>query len=701
MGVTVQAGEAPATRVHATRDVLWLVAMYVIAVVLYIALGRMREVPVLNPDEFIYGHLARGIADGTGFDWRGDATRLYALLYVLLITPAWVVGSAVTAFTIAKAIGAVLLCLVCVPVFLLARELLGSRLALLAAGLSLAGTWMTASSMLLTENAALPLATAALCACVMALREPGSRWIWWALGFALLAAFARIQVIVLVPAILAALGVDVLRHRPEWRERAGEHRVALIAFGALTALIAVLGIAGSSLLTGSLYESTSGFPVFSGGNLASSLRQLIVLVAVAGFVPLALIVPLAGTRAAWRDELLGPLLAVLAPATLVFVLQTGWFLHGLDYNWGIQRYVAYVVPLALVATLAAATRWRELPRWSWAVPVVAAPVLLLGGRMVWLDELGAFATGQVAKAAGLSPWVSVAVVMALVGLLALWLVRREGGRAGGERAAMAAGVLLLVVLVAQSAVAWVWPIDRDDAWRKGFPSDLAWLDKAAGGPVSRLVVSSSHPRWPTVDFFNKDVDRVYALDSASRDRIQGKVCTWTIGPTGEAVFDPGCGPTPTRFYLDDPAARITFDGQKTVATTKGTGRIVEVPGVPGVPKVTSLLVLPCDDRTLLNDQGKALGYGSRVCRPLTSGYFWLDEPATLVLGVKGGKRAHTATSGDRTWEIPPGKVTTVRIPVPAGGSQLELEFDDLELPLGYPDVVSARLERGGASKPIL
>lgn len=701
MGVTVQSGRPTAARSGIGRDVWWLGAVYVVAVLAYLALGQLREVPVLNPDEFLYGHLAQGIADGTGFAWRGESTRLYALLYVLLITPAWIVGSAVSGFAIAKAISAALVCLVCIPVFLLARELLGARLALLAAALSLTGTWMTTSSMLLTENAALPLATAALCAAVMALREPRSRWIWWALGFALLAAFARVQVAAVIVVLLSALGADVARHGTAWRARAQEQRVPLITFGALTLLLVVLALAGSSALTGSLYETTTGFPLFAPGNISSAVRQMIGLVAAAGFVPAALLVPLAGTRAAWRDETLGPLLAVVAAATAVFVAQAGWFLHGLDYGWAIQRYVAYVIPLALIATLVAATRWRDLPRWAWAVPVLAAPLMLLGGKMVWLDELGAFAASRIADAGGLSPWVGVAVAMLALGLLAMWLVRREGERGGSDQAALAIGVLLLVVLLAQSAVAWIYPIQRDRDWRGGFPANLAWLDRSSGGPVSRLVVSSSHPRWPTTEFFNRNVDRVYALESADKDRIQGKVCSWTIGPTGEAVFDPSCGPTPTRFYLDDPAARITFDGARTLAATRGTGRIVEVPGVPGVPKVTSLLVLPCDDRTLLNGQGKALGYGDRVCRPLMSAYLWLDAPATLALRVQGGRRAHSAQSGDRTWPIPAGKVSTIRVPVPAGSSQLELRFDDFELPLGYPDVVGAALEQGGRTRSIL
>ncbi len=128
---------------------------------------------------------------------------------------------------------------------------------------------------------------------------------------------------------------------------------------------------------------------------------------------------------------------------------------------------------------------------------------------------------------------------------------------------------------------------------------------------------------------------------------------------------------------------------------------MSVSGAPVVPKVDALLVLPCDDRTLLDRHGRALSYASRVCRPLLSGYFWLEEPTTLVLGVKGGTEQHVAQSGDRTWVIPPGRVTPIRIPVPSGSSQVQLQFEDLELPLGYPDIVSARLEGGGVSRSLL
>ena len=98
------------------------------AVVVYAALGTRRDVPLFNPDEFIYGHLSQSLAHGDGLTWRGEPQRLISLLYVLLITPAWWLGSTVTGYAAAKIIGAAVLCTVAIPVYLLARTLLTPRL---------------------------------------------------------------------------------------------------------------------------------------------------------------------------------------------------------------------------------------------------------------------------------------------------------------------------------------------------------------------------------------------------------------------------------------------------------------------------------------------------------------------------------------------------------------------------------------------
>ena len=51
---------------HDNAGLLRLGLLYVFSCAAYIALGRGIHVPVIAPDEFTYGELARSIADGHG-----------------------------------------------------------------------------------------------------------------------------------------------------------------------------------------------------------------------------------------------------------------------------------------------------------------------------------------------------------------------------------------------------------------------------------------------------------------------------------------------------------------------------------------------------------------------------------------------------------------------------------------------------------
>ena len=76
------------------------------------------------------------------------------------------------------------------------------------------------------------------------------------------------------------------------------------------------------------------------------------------------------------------------------------------------------------------------------------------------------------------------------------------------------------------------------------------------------MVTASHPRWPTTELFNREVARVYALTTTTQRLEHGRVCTWTADAGGRAIFEPACGPPPRTLYVDDPAAHVTFAGQR-------------------------------------------------------------------------------------------------------------------------------------------
>ena len=72
------ASEGPASRsgtsehaVSGHLPVILLVALYVVAVIVYVLLGRGAPVPQVSPDEFTYSSLARSVAEGNGLTWNG------------------------------------------------------------------------------------------------------------------------------------------------------------------------------------------------------------------------------------------------------------------------------------------------------------------------------------------------------------------------------------------------------------------------------------------------------------------------------------------------------------------------------------------------------------------------------------------------------------------------------------------------------
>ena len=128
--------------------------------------------------------------------------------------------SVVNSYQAAKVLGAFLASSVVVPVWLLARAYVGPRLALIPAALCIVGlAWMQITEFMASENLAFPLATASLAATVMAMRDTRSRWIAVSLGFAMLAALSRTQMLVLPVILVVALIGDVLR-QPRGRLRA-------------------------------------------------------------------------------------------------------------------------------------------------------------------------------------------------------------------------------------------------------------------------------------------------------------------------------------------------------------------------------------------------------------------------------------------------------------------------------------------------
>ena len=212
---------------HRAFPLAALAVIYLAAAWVYIAAAKPL-VPDLFPDEMFYGRLSQNFAWGHGLTWRGSSFGLPPL-WPLVMSVVWHGDSVVNSYQAAKVLGAFLASSVVVPVWLLARAYVGPRLALIPAALCIVGSWMQITEFMASENLAVfPLATASLAATVMAMRDTRSRWIAVSLGFAMLAALSRTQMLVLPVILVVALIGDVLRQpRGRWRARIDERPRAL------------------------------------------------------------------------------------------------------------------------------------------------------------------------------------------------------------------------------------------------------------------------------------------------------------------------------------------------------------------------------------------------------------------------------------------------------------------------------------------
>jgi hypothetical protein len=671
-GAPRPAADGPAPR---PRPGLWVAGLFLGAAAVYTVLALRSPLPVLFPDEFRYSHLARGLADGTGYDWRGEHLGQSAALYVYFIAPAWaLLSSSVDAWHASKVLGTMALCAQVVPVWLLARDVLGAerwRLALVPAVLSVAGTWMLTSAETVTEVLALPLTTASLCVAVMALRRPGSRLGWAAFALLALATWARIQIAVLVPALLLAFLIDALRDPARREERLRAHAPYLLTTGVGFAALAMVALVAPGV-TGD-YQGFFSLDPPLGKVLSKSALQLGELVAVAGFLPVLLAAGALVSRRAWQDDRSGPLLAVFWPAALATVVQSGFFLAGYPPALSaIGRYVTYAVPLALVlATVLFASRPPLLTRASWVVAAVAALGLLARPAVQMIGEERA--TWGIAyrlhQVVGVGVAVGVtAVALALVALAA-WLVRDGGGR----RAAVVAGAAVGVVLLVQSQAAWWQMTKTGTSFRSTMPADLEWVDHHARGPVALLAITQNAPQFDDVDFFNRRITQAFAPAEGILGRgIEGKVCSLRFDRDGALVLGAGCGTTtPHRFLVNDPSARVTFQHERASWSHPDVGRLVEVDPATA-PRARSLVVLPCPRRTPGYDPASpdiVPDDSPITCAKSMTGALWLDARAQVAITYRGGARDESVEVGGQRWTLPARVDTTVRITVPRGYSQ--------------------------------
>jgi hypothetical protein len=475
--------------------------------------------PFVFVDEAIYTELARSLADTGSFAVRETSVSGYSLLYPALLAPVYgLFENLVDAYEAAKATNAIVMSLAAIPTYLLARRVVGERLALLGAVIAVAVPSMAYTGTMTTESLFYPVALGFAFVLVRYLERPGYPWLA-ALAVALGIAFAtRSQSLAFVPAIATAPLLLAL-----FRSRAVVLRpfVPLYVLGGAAALglVALQAARGRSLadLLGA-YSIVGEGSYDVGQVLRYWLWHVEELDLYVGIVPFAaLLLALVVGRS--LPERLQEHVAATASLVAFSTLAVGAFASRFASDRVQDRYLFFLAPLLVVVVLA----WVELggPRPRSAAAAAAAIALALVLVFPYVRFIGEPAKSDTL---GLIPlwtinehlvagryWVTVAIVG--TALVALWLLVPA-------RYAVAVPVILLVLFAVLSRPVWSGPhgflaagLGALRQGNPGLPRD--WIDRAIPAGEEVAVLWTGRADRFTVnmnEFFNRRVGHVYYTD---------------------------------------------------------------------------------------------------------------------------------------------------------------------------------------------
>ena len=337
------------------------------------ALAWLRSTPTFFADEYIYAELARSIVETGRPLIRGGSASFPALLQPILTAPAWLFDDVETSFRVVQTVGALLMSLAAIPVFLLARRVgVGTRPALAVAALAVVVPDLVYAAWVVAEPVAYPLVIAAALAGTAALVRPSGRSQLAFLALAALAAFARAQFVLLPLCFLAAVLAMGLRER---RLRAALREQALVLGLVMLPVLALVAVGPGRAL--GFYEGVLDLELAS-PELAKWAGVDAMLLAYASGVVLApgalLGLWLALRRPRSRAELAFGALAV--PLILALLLEAA--AYGYSSGRVQERYFFYAVPLVGIAFALYASRgWPH----RLAHGVIAAGLVGLAARV--------------------------------------------------------------------------------------------------------------------------------------------------------------------------------------------------------------------------------------------------------------------------------------------------------------------------------
>jgi hypothetical protein len=509
---------------------LCLIGIAVFSTALRVALLSRVHAPTVFMDELGYQRLAQSLGQSGRLALFNKEGLSDSPLYSAILAPIYALGaSAPTAYQWIKIVNAVLISLSLFPIYKIARFVLPRRASLLVATLSSLAPLMNYSSFVMSENLAYPLFLVAVWAMLAAVRDPGPRNDAVLLVSIVFASAARIQQVALFPAALTAVVLAaVLGREPLGKSatrsvlRSLEQHWLLIGSGAaLSAFAGIAALAGHGVvsLTG-VYSSVGT------GGVPNPWRVLELTVQHLAGLDLALgVFPFVGTLVAayaffrYGAQRAHVVFASVAVAVTVWLLvEIGFFADFLlrDSQANLprlhERYLIYLVPLFLVALLAAV----RIPEAKASVRVylaAAAPAALLPALIPFNDVINissvvdSFGLQLLGRAQGGAvvpiPHVTVAAVWIAATFALMYVVLRKRMR-GVVVLALFVSVLVSSVVrtrieAASTSARSVLPVQHRDWVDRAEPEGDVILITGAGAPTAALETA----------FNNLSIARVY------------------------------------------------------------------------------------------------------------------------------------------------------------------------------------------------
>lgn len=540
----------------ASVPVVALLGLIVVAAATFrVLLVRAATEPRVLGDELIYSGLAKGLALDRRPLFRGELDLAHSLLYPLLLSPGYALArDGAVAFETAKTIDAIVVTFTAVPAYLLARRVVDPVPGLVVAALVAFEPWTAYASLAMTESLFLPVFTTFVLLLARMLDRPTPRR-QLAVLVALIALIGtRPQALVLVPAVVVAIGVQAIRGPPLARTVRTHALVigVLVLLALATAVTLAVGVAspgaGGGDVVGSLLDPV-GLVKWALWNLA--VYELALGVVALVLFPLALHGMMRSPDERARTTAIA--LAVSSIAIVLSVAAVAASPSGLGVLH--ERYLFYLTPLILVGLAYWLRTGLTLSRRGAAIAGIAAvaiaatlPAARIAGANNVDSPTGAWVQALHETMGGI-PTRLVVVALAALGALVLTTFRRP-----------AAAILSVVV----PFTLLVCGLDYSGPFSEAQARQLAWVDRALprNGRASLVHLGYTRPDQPCgaaadreqqqlvilTEFFNTRIDRVFHVgEQVERDNLPSPILN--VGPGG-VVFEERKPMAPAYVVLD-------------------------------------------------------------------------------------------------------------------------------------------------------